>query len=158
MVNGYRKVEPALERTAAMLAEARSVDEVVEILRLTARRIAGSDGAAIVLRDGPSCFYAAEDAIEPLWRGSRFLLDDCVSGWAMLHGETVVIPDIAADPRVPRPAYANKAIRSLVMVRSVHRSRWRRSAPIGAPWSCSIRRRWRGSKPWPGRPGKRFRV
>lgn len=121
MVDVYPKADPQLERTAAMLAEARSVDEVVEILRLTARRIAGSDGAAIVLRDGPSCFYAAEDAIEPLWRGSRFPLDDCVSGWAMLHGETVVIPDIAADPRVPRPAYANKAICSLVMV------------PIGAP-------------------------
>ncbi|KQT56928.1 diguanylate cyclase [Methylobacterium sp. Leaf456] len=121
MVNAYPKADPALERTAALLADARSADEVVEILRLTARRIAGSDGIAVVLRDGRSCFYAAEDAIEPLWRGCRFPLDACVSGWAMLNDETVVIPDIGIDPRVPQPAYANKAICSLAMV------------PIGTP-------------------------
>jgi len=121
MVNAYLKGDPPLERTAALLADARSADEVVEVLRLTARRVAGSDGIAVVLRDGASCVYVAEDAIEPLWRGCRFPLDACVSGWAMLHDETVVIPDITADPRVPRPAYANKAICSLVM------------APIGSP-------------------------
>jgi L-methionine (R)-S-oxide reductase len=121
MVNAYPKADPALERTATLLADARSADEVVEILRLTARRIAGSDGIAVVLREGDTCFYVAEDAIEPLWRGCRFPLDACVSGWAMLHDETVVIPDIGIDPRVPRPAYANKAICSLAMV------------PIGAP-------------------------
>ncbi len=121
MVNAYLRADPALERTAAMLADARSEDEVVEVLRLTARRIAGSDGIAVVLREGASCRYVAEDAIEPLWRGSRFPLDACVSGWAMLNDETVVVPDIAADPRVPLPAYTNKAICSLAMV------------PIGAP-------------------------
>ncbi|WP_342151886.1 GAF domain-containing protein [Methylorubrum sp. SB2] len=121
MFDAYPKADPALERTAALLADARSADEVVEILRLTARRIAGSDGIAVVLREGDTCFYAAEDAIEPLWRGCRFPLDACVSGWAMLHDETVVIPDIGTDPRVPRPAYSNKAICSLALV------------PIGAP-------------------------
>lgn len=121
MVTAYLKGDPPLERTAAMLAEARSIDEVVEVLRVTARRIAGSDGIAVVLREGESCFYAAEDAIEPLWRGCRFPLTECVSGWAMLNRETVVIPDIDIDPRVPKPAYRNKAICSLAM------------APIGSP-------------------------
>jgi L-methionine (R)-S-oxide reductase len=120
-MDAYPKLDPALARTAAMMADARSVDEVVAILRRNARRIAGSDGIAVVLRDGDVCHYAAEDAIEPLWQGCRFPLTACISGWAMLHDETVVVPDIALDPRVPRPAYANKAICSLAMV------------PIGAP-------------------------
>lgn len=121
MVHSYNRNDPALTRTAALMAEAGSQDEVVELLRLTARRIAGSDGIAVVLREGEFCRYVAEDAIEPLWLGSRFPLDSCVSGWAMRHDETVVIPDIALDARVPRPAYANKSICSLVMV------------PIGSP-------------------------
>lgn len=121
MVNAHLKADPALERTAAMLADARSEEEVIGLLRLTARRIAGSDGIAVVLREGETCRYVAEDAIEPLWRGCRFPLDACVSGWAMRHDETVVISDIAVDPRVPTPAYTNKAICSLAMV------------PIGTP-------------------------
>lgn len=121
MVTAYPKADPPLERTATLLAEARSTAEVVEILRLTARRVVRSDGIAVILREGESCFYAAEDAIEPLWRGCRFPVDGCVSGWAMRNRETVVIPDVGIDPRVPQPAYANKAICSLVMV------------PIGTP-------------------------
>lgn len=120
-MNAYREKDPALARTAAMMAEARSVNEVVAVLRRTARRIAGSDGIAVVLREGDACVYVAEDAIEPLWQGLRFRSTDCVSGWAMLHDETVVIADVAADPRVPRTAYATKSISSLVM------------APIGSP-------------------------
>ena len=120
-MEAYPILDPALARTAEMLAEARSEEEVIDLLRRTARRIAGSDGIAVALREGETCRYVAEDAIEPLWRGSRFPLDACVSGWAMRNDETVVVPDIAADPRVPRPAYANKSICSLVMV------------PIGTP-------------------------
>lgn len=121
MVNAYDRHDPALTRTAALMAEAGSEDEVIDVLRLTARWIAGSDGIAVVLREGTSCRYVAEDAIEPLWCGSRFPLDACISGWAMLNDEMVVITDIASDSRVPHASYVNKAICSLVMV------------PIGSP-------------------------
>ena len=57
-----------------------------------------------------------EDAIEPLWKGQRFPLSACVSGWAMLHRERVVIEDIYADPRVPAAAYRPTFVKSLVMV------------------------------------------
>jgi len=30
-------------------------------------------------------FYADEDAIGPLWKGQRFPMDHCISGWAMVH-------------------------------------------------------------------------
>ena len=103
------------------LASARSMAEVVEVLRQTARSAIGAEGIAVVLKDGDLCHYVAEDAIGPLWSGSRFPADSCVSGWAMHHGETVVIPDILFDDRVPQDAYRPTFVRSLVM------------APIGRP-------------------------
>ncbi|MDP4025437.1 GAF domain-containing protein [Methylobacterium sp. NEAU 140] len=110
-----------LDRAGARLDAAGSRDAVVAALRGTARGIIGSDGIAVVLRQGDTCFYAAEDAIEPLWTGRRFPLTACISGWAMLHRRTVTIADIEGDPRVPIDAYRRTSIRSLAM------------APIGAP-------------------------
>ncbi|GJD71539.1 GAF domain-containing protein [Methylobacterium gnaphalii] len=103
------------------MAAARSLEDVVDVLRRSAKRILGADGIAVVLRDGEFCHYVAEDSLQPLWKGQRFPLTVCVSGWAMLHGETVAVPDVTSDPRVPIPPYQNKAIRSLLMV------------PIGSP-------------------------
>ncbi|MFC6792934.1 GAF domain-containing protein [Methylobacterium komagatae] len=110
-----------LAAAAKLLSAARSVDEIVAGLRQTARDIIGSDGIAVVLRKGDLCHYVEEDAIEPLWRGAKFPMDECVSGWAMHHRRTVVIPDLETDPRVPQAAYARTSIRSLAMV------------PMGAP-------------------------
>jgi len=110
-----------LVRATDRLAVARSLADIVSILRETARDIVGSDGIAVVLREGESCFYAAEDAIEPLWRGRRFPLAACISGWVMLNDETAIVPDIELDPRVPIAAYRTTSMRSLVMV------------PIGSP-------------------------
>ena len=39
-----------------------------------------------------------EDAIEPLWKGQRFPLGQCISGWAMLNKRSVAIEDIYVDP------------------------------------------------------------
>ena len=83
------------------LSSARTLDEIVEIVRSTARDIAGADGVTFVLRDGDLCHYVAEDAISPLWAGQRFPISACISGWCMLTGSTAVIPDIYADPRIP---------------------------------------------------------
>ncbi|HLL23687.1 MAG TPA: ATP-binding protein, partial [Kofleriaceae bacterium] len=98
------------------LSLARSIDAVTEIVRRSARELTGADGATFVLRDGANCFYADEDAIEPLWKGKRFPLESCVSGWAMLHREQVVIEDIYADSRVPHEAYRPTFVKSLAMV------------------------------------------
>ena len=48
------------------LADAGSMDEVVEVLRQTARDAIGAEGIAVVIREDDRCFYAAEDAISPL--------------------------------------------------------------------------------------------
>jgi two-component sensor histidine kinase len=50
-----------------------------------------------------------------MWKGQRFPMTACVSGWAMIHGQTVVIPDIYADDRVPHDAYRPTFVKSMVM-------------------------------------------
>jgi len=97
------------------LSSARTVDQVAAVVRTAARRATGADGVAFVLRDGDQCFYLDEDAIGPLWKGLRFPLTACVSGWAMMNRQTAVIPDIYADDRVPHEAYRPTFVRSMVM-------------------------------------------
>src|SRR5580658_1372400 len=63
------------------LSMARDLDAVTEIVRRAARELTGADGATFVLREGDLCFYADEDAIAPLWKGKRFPIGTCISGW-----------------------------------------------------------------------------
>ncbi len=108
------------------LSLARDRETVQAIVRRAARQLTGADGATFVLRDGDQCFYADEDAIEPLWKGQRFPMRACVSGWAMLHRSAVVIPDIYVDDRVPHDAYRPTFVKSMAMIPI------RTPAPIGA--------------------------
>lgn len=108
------------------LSLARTLPAIQEVVRRAARAIAGADGATFVLREGETCFYADEDAISPLWKGQRFPLSACISGWSMLHAQPVVVPDIYADARVPQDAYRPTFVKSLVMVPI------RKQSPIGA--------------------------
>ncbi|MHB1567623.1 MAG: HD-GYP domain-containing protein [Solirubrobacteraceae bacterium] len=108
------------------LSLTRSLPEVQEIVRSAARRLTGADGATFVLRDGEQCYYADEDAISPLWKGQRFPLEACISGWSMLHRRPAIIEDIYADARIPHVAYRPTFVKSLVMVPI------RRLAPLGA--------------------------
>jgi PAS domain S-box-containing protein len=101
---------------AERLANARSLDDVVEVVRTAGRSIAGAQGVNVVLGEGDECVYVAEDAIEPLWAGQRFPRSSCVSGWVMIHGEPAIIPDIATDPRVPYHLYRTTFVRSMVMM------------------------------------------
>ncbi len=114
------------------LAAARSLAEVTEVLRLYARRVVGADGIAIVLRDGEYCHYVAEDTVAPLWQGQRFTIEHCVSGWAMMNGQTAIIPDVFADARVPIDAYRATFVRSMLMVPIGHVTP---VAAVGAYWS-----------------------
>jgi GAF domain-containing protein len=106
---------------AAALDQAQTLADVGAVVRVEARRRTGAQGATFVLREDDRCFYADEDAIAPLWKGQRFPITACVSGWAMLHGETAVVPDIQVDERIPLEAYLPTFVRSLIMV------------PVGSP-------------------------
>ena len=106
----------ALETLVATVEElslARTVDQVAAVARSAARRISAADGAAFVLRDGDTCWYL--DADEPLWKGRRFPVGACVSGWVMHTGETAIVPDVYRDERIPHDAYRPTFVKSLVM-------------------------------------------
>jgi diguanylate cyclase (GGDEF)-like protein len=70
-----------------------------------------------VLRDKDMCYYADEDAIAPLCMGSRFPMEKCISGWAMINRKAAVIPNIYRDARIPHAAaYRPTFVKSMVMV------------------------------------------
>jgi GAF domain-containing protein len=108
------------------LAGAGAIDDVVATLRATARRLIGADGIAVILREDEQCWYVEEDAMGPLWKGHRFPLASCISGWAMVHRQTVNIPDVRDDPRIPQELYRDTFVRGLLMVPV------RSADPIGA--------------------------
>lgn len=108
------------------LSMARGLDQIMAIVRKAAREISGADGSTFVLRDDDKCYYADEDAIGPLWKGQRFPMTACISGWAMLNRQPVVCEDIEADARIPLEAYRRTFVKSLVVVPI------RSEAPIGA--------------------------
>jgi two-component system CheB/CheR fusion protein len=121
-----------LLRVAHELSLARDLETVTAITCAAARDLTGADGVTFGLREAGGCYYAEEDAIAPLWKGKRFPLETCISGWVMTHNTPAVIPDVCADPRVPREVYETTFVKSLAMVpvrvpESV--------AAIGAYWS-----------------------
>lgn len=105
-----------LLRAVQELSLANSLGDIQRIVRTSARELTGCDGATFVLRDNDMCYYADEEAIAPLWKGSRFPIESCISGWVMLNRDAAVIPDIYADSRIPQGIYRPTFVKSLVMV------------------------------------------
>lgn len=121
-----------LVETIEALATAKSVEDIAAIVRTNARRLSGADGVTFVLRDLDRCHYLDEDAVGPLWKGMKFPLTACISGWAMLNNQTAVIPDIYQDDRIPHDAYRPTFVKSLVMTPV---GKGQPQAAIGAYWS-----------------------
>ena len=115
----------SLDDVVARLGMARDLATVMDIIRRGARRLTRAEGS-FILRNGDKCFYAEEDAISPLWKGQRFPMEKCVSGWAMMQHASLFIEDIYTDPRVLWEAYHPTFIKSLAMAPI------RRESPLGA--------------------------
>lgn len=97
------------------LSAASNQAAVIATVRETARGICKSDGITFILRDGDLCYYVEEDAIAPLWKGKKFPIHTCISGWAMTNGQTAVVEDVFSDPRIPYDAYLPTFVKSLIM-------------------------------------------
>lgn len=98
------------------LSRGRRVQDIVDIVRTAGRNLTGADGATFILKDHDKCYYVDEDAIGPLWKGKKFPLEACISGWAMINKSSTVIKDIYKDSRIPIDAYRPTFVKSLVMV------------------------------------------
>lgn len=130
-MNGPLSLCSEAEEVVEHLRAAEDLGTIQQIVRTAARRCVRADGATFVLREVDQCFYADEDAVSPLWKGQRFPLTNCISGWAMLHEETVAISDITEDGRIPLEAYRPTFVKSLAMVPV---GRDHPIAAIGAYW------------------------
>jgi signal transduction histidine kinase len=109
-------VETTLLAAVSDLSSARELSSVTQIVRVAARALTEADGVTFVLKEHDQCFYADEDAISPLWKGRRFPLESCISGWVMRHRTSVAIRDIYVDDRIPHDAYRPTFVKSLLMV------------------------------------------
>jgi GAF domain-containing protein len=119
-----------------MLDEAETGEAVQLILRQSVRSSVQATGSTTVLLENDLCYYADEDAMSPLWKGQRFPVSACISGWAMLNRQSVVIPDVTVDSRIPQEAYRPTFVRSLVI------APMRAHDPvgaIGAYWATNYR-------------------
>jgi two-component sensor histidine kinase len=126
------KDEGALLAVIRQLSRARSLEQIMSIVSHGVRGLLHADGATFVLREGDRCHYAEEDAVSPLWKGRRFPMSACISGWCMTHREPVAIPDIYRDERIPTDAYRPTFVRSLALA-PVNREH--PIAALGAYWS-----------------------
>lgn len=114
-----RSQEATLSRLLAVvreLAYLRDTAGIAEVVRQAVRDILRCDGATFILREGEMVFYADEDAIGPLWKGKRFPIDRCLSGWAILNKAHAAVPDIYKDDRVPIEAYRSTFVKSVLMM------------------------------------------
>jgi len=116
----------SIVEAAVALSLARDIEDVMKVVRMWARELTGADGATFVLREENLCYYVDENAIAPLWKGGKFPIERCVSGWSMLNARPAIIEDVFSDPRVPVEAYEPTFVKSLVMVPI------RTANPIGA--------------------------
>lgn len=120
-IREFPLVDPAASEGQALitvirrLSSASTLAEIMDIATHAARVLLKADGVSFVLRDGDLCHYADEDAVSPLWKGQRFPMSACISGWCMEHGQAVAMPDISLDPRIPQDAYRPTFVRSLAM-------------------------------------------
>ncbi|MBI2240917.1 MAG: PAS domain S-box protein [Magnetospirillum gryphiswaldense] len=121
-----------LAKVVERVAAARDLETLMGVIRPSIRQLTGADGATLVLREDGHCHYVDEDAIGPLWKGQRFPLETCISGWAMLNDAAAVIEDIFADPRIPHAAYRPTFVKSLSMVPVGHNPP---TAAIGCYWA-----------------------
>ncbi len=108
-------IQTTLIETVERLSRVSNLAELTETVALAARKLCGADGATFVLRDRDHCYYIDENALSPLFKGGRYPLEACISGWAMLHKEIVVVPDIYRDERIPHKVYRRTFVKSLCM-------------------------------------------
>lgn len=97
------------------LAAAQTEQDVAGIVRTLARNAGKAEGASVVFKRGERVAYVDEDAIGPLWKGQDFPIEACISGWAILHRQTVAIDNIYDDARIPQEAYKPTFVNSLMM-------------------------------------------
>lgn len=98
------------------LSLARNIHDVMDIVKVNARKLTQADGVTFILSNEGACYYVDEDSVAPLWKGRRFPMSTCVSGWVMQEGTPEIIEDVSADERIPNELYQSTYVKSMCMV------------------------------------------
>jgi signal transduction histidine kinase len=104
-----------LQATHALL-RARDFESVMATLLPIGRKITGAQGITFIVQEHDLCFCADEDAIQPLWKGSRFQSDHCIEGLAILNKQPICIEDIYTDERIVSGMYQASFIKSATAI------------------------------------------
>lgn len=99
------------------LAGSRDLQSLADTVTRGCRALTHADGAALILREGAEHVrYIATDAIEPLWQGQRFELDECIGGRVIREKIPAIVPDLASDLHTDTARYKASFVKSLVAV------------------------------------------
>lgn len=123
----------ALQDLVRGLRAKRSIEDVAQLVARTTRSLTSADGVTVVLREGDLCHYFEEDTVSELWKGQRFPAKSCISGWCIQTGQSVVIPDVFADDRIPRDVYRKTFVQGMAMVPV---GKGKAIAALGAYWGA----------------------
>lgn len=104
-----------LQATQALL-QARDLDDVMDVLLPIGRKITGADGITFILQEDDLCFYAGEDSIRPLWKGSRIPANQCIEGLSIQNRQLTHVDDIYHDNRISPKIYQATFVKSLTVV------------------------------------------
>lgn len=115
-VEQRRRESVLLASVTRELSTLLEVGGVMPVVTRAARDLVGAEGASFVLREGDWVHHAEIDAIEPLWKGRRFGLEQCAAGWAILKRAPAVVEDVETDPRVESDLYRGTFVQSLAAV------------------------------------------
>lgn len=111
-----RQESEILQVVSRQLVSVKELEDVSRIICQAVRDLLHSDGATFVLHEDDTVHYFDENAIEPLWKGRKFPINCCVSGWSILERQPVAIRDIYVDHRIPHDAYRPTFVNSLAMM------------------------------------------
>lgn len=110
------KESQLLAEATRQFSTSLQLQDLLPAICRAARAITDADAATVVLREDDKVHYVEEDSIEPLWKGHRFPISACISGWSILEHKPAIVEDIYDDPRLPIEAYQATFVKSLVMV------------------------------------------
>lgn len=108
------------------LARSLELGEVTATVCRAVRELVGADGAAFIVREGDEVHYTDIDSIAPLWKGQRFPVKACVSGWSIVERQPAVIEDVVR--RQPR---SRRGLPSDLRQKHPHDARARRQSRRG---------------------------
>ena len=97
------------------ISKADNTELLQLIVAAAARKLVNARGTTFVIRDNGFCHYVEEDTDTQLWKGKKFPLVKCITGWVMLHKKPAIIEDISRDKRIPIELYENTFVKSLAV-------------------------------------------